>query len=223
MSTVSEHLQGRLTLLTNQKPTAQKLESDSALEKKLVGQDGLGFSDMIDVVNPLQHIPVVSKIYQAVTGDEMGAAANIAGAALFGGPIGAGIAALGELFGMAADATQTETPEVSQPKATLLTATSEPQNDAIEVESNEENTDHIAFRLGIDTVEDNSVAEPTKSEQAAKELANAVKPQNGILLTNPNVNDVAMRALGGNSIPDQIYRQVQTLDPLYAAAVDMKR
>ena len=40
------------------------------------------------MINPLQHIPVVSSIYRAITGDEISPAARLAGGALFGGPIG---------------------------------------------------------------------------------------------------------------------------------------
>lgn len=55
----------------------------------IVNDDFFGsFADVLDVINPLQHIPVVSDIYQAATGDTMGAAARIAGGALLGGPIG---------------------------------------------------------------------------------------------------------------------------------------
>lgn len=48
-----------------------------------------GFSDIVDMVNPLQHIPVVSSLYQGATGDTIGAIAKIIGGAIFGGPIGA--------------------------------------------------------------------------------------------------------------------------------------
>lgn len=47
---------------------------------------------ILDVINPLQHIPVVSTIYRHLTGDEISPMARIAGDALYGGPIGAGVA-----------------------------------------------------------------------------------------------------------------------------------
>ncbi len=47
------------------------------------------FGDILDVVNPLQHIPVVSSIYRELTGDEIGPAPRIMGGALFGGIVGA--------------------------------------------------------------------------------------------------------------------------------------
>ncbi len=49
----------------------------------------LSFSDLIDIVNPLQHIPVVSSIYRSITGDEISNPARVAGSTLFFGPLGA--------------------------------------------------------------------------------------------------------------------------------------
>ncbi len=43
---------------------------------------------LIDVINPLQHIPVVSTIYRQITGDEITPAARLIGGGLFAGPIG---------------------------------------------------------------------------------------------------------------------------------------
>lgn len=55
----------------------------------LFGKDGFTFGDFLDIINPLQHIPVVSTIYRAITGDKINPGARIAGGGLFGGPIGA--------------------------------------------------------------------------------------------------------------------------------------
>lgn len=52
------------------------------------GTDGLQFGDILDSINPLQHIPIVSSIYRRMTGDELAPGARIGGGALFGGPIG---------------------------------------------------------------------------------------------------------------------------------------
>jgi hypothetical protein len=51
------------------------------------GQE-LTFSDLLDTINPLQHIPVVAQIYRHLTGDTISPAARVAGGALYGGPIG---------------------------------------------------------------------------------------------------------------------------------------
>ena len=52
------------------------------------GEDGFTFSDLVDLVNPLQHIPVVSTIYRALTGDDIAPAARILGGSVLGGPLG---------------------------------------------------------------------------------------------------------------------------------------
>lgn len=54
--------------------------------------DGPSFSDVLDVINPLQHIPIINTIYQHLTGDKEGAVADLAGGMLWGGPIGLGAA-----------------------------------------------------------------------------------------------------------------------------------
>ncbi len=48
----------------------------------------LTFSDVLDTLNPLQHIPVVSQIYRHLTGDTISPAARVAGDTLYGGPVG---------------------------------------------------------------------------------------------------------------------------------------
>ena len=55
----------------------------------LWGSDGFGFDDLVDVVNPLQHLPVVSVLYRELTGDEIGFAPRLLGGGLYGGVIGA--------------------------------------------------------------------------------------------------------------------------------------
>jgi len=60
----------------------------------------MSFGDFMDMINPLEHIPVVSSVYRAVTGDTINPVSRIAGDALYGGAMGvasAGIAALGAI------------------------------------------------------------------------------------------------------------------------------
>lgn len=49
----------------------------------------LSFDDLIDVINPLQHLPIVSSVYRALTGDEISPHARAVGGGLYGGPVGA--------------------------------------------------------------------------------------------------------------------------------------
>jgi hypothetical protein len=48
----------------------------------------LTFWDLLDVVNPLQHLPIISTIYRELTGDEIHGTARIMGGALYGGVVG---------------------------------------------------------------------------------------------------------------------------------------
>ena len=47
------------------------------------------FHHILDVINPLQHLPVIGTIYRAITGDHIGKIEKIAGDALYGGLWGA--------------------------------------------------------------------------------------------------------------------------------------
>ena len=51
------------------------------------GDDDFGH-DLLEIVNPLQHIPLVSTIYRQLTGDKIGPMERIAGDALYGGLLG---------------------------------------------------------------------------------------------------------------------------------------
>jgi hypothetical protein len=70
-------------------PIAPPAPAPPAAAAPAAGADGdLSFWDFIDIINPLQHIPIVSNIWRAVTGDEIRPQAQVAGDILFGGPIG---------------------------------------------------------------------------------------------------------------------------------------
>jgi hypothetical protein len=47
------------------------------------------FHHLLDVINPLQHLPVISTIYRAITGEHIGTVERIAGDTLYGGLWGA--------------------------------------------------------------------------------------------------------------------------------------
>ena len=61
--------------------------------QRALGHDGssagdFSFGDFLDIINPLQHIPLVSNLYRAITGDEISPHARVLGDTLFGGPSG---------------------------------------------------------------------------------------------------------------------------------------
>lgn len=51
----------------------------------LWGDDGFGFDDFLDAVNPLQHIPLIGTLYREIVGDEIGVVSRLVGGALFAG------------------------------------------------------------------------------------------------------------------------------------------
>lgn len=53
--------------------------------KLFLGEDGkFGFDDFLDIINPLQHIPLVNIAYRELTGDTIDGAAQLLGAIPFG-------------------------------------------------------------------------------------------------------------------------------------------
>lgn len=76
----------------SQSAAAQK--SDSAESDPENGFIGF-LKSVLDVINPLQHLPVIGTMYRHLTGDEIGATARVAGGALYGGPIGAALGVVG--------------------------------------------------------------------------------------------------------------------------------
>jgi hypothetical protein len=53
--------------------------------------DAFGFGDILDMINPLQNLPIVGSLYRAVTGDTIKPASQVVGGTLFGGMVGFGI------------------------------------------------------------------------------------------------------------------------------------
>lgn len=70
-------------------PSAQE-----SAETALWGEDGFTFGDLLDIVNPLQQLPVVSTVYREISGETISTVSRLAGGALLGGPIGFLVAAL---------------------------------------------------------------------------------------------------------------------------------
>ena len=56
-------------------------------------ESDFSFSDILDAVNPLHHLPIISTMYRNVTGDALSGLAKLTGSALFFGPLGLKIAA----------------------------------------------------------------------------------------------------------------------------------
>lgn len=63
--------------------------STVAATEAATDEDGFSFDDLLDIVNPLQHLPVVSTVYREITGDEIRPESRVLGGGLFGGILGA--------------------------------------------------------------------------------------------------------------------------------------
>ena len=69
-------------------PLARVEPPEGYRRMKLWAADEFSFADILDFINPLQHIPVVSTIYRQLTGDRIGALAQLTMGGILGGPIG---------------------------------------------------------------------------------------------------------------------------------------
>ncbi len=68
--------------------TAPRAPATAPSDSGFWGADGLTFGDILDLINPLQHVPIVSTLYRSFTGDDISTGARVLGGALFGGVIG---------------------------------------------------------------------------------------------------------------------------------------
>ncbi len=131
-------------------PPAPGSSSDAASSSagasgpKLWSHGSFSFKDLLDIVNPLQHIPVVGSIYRYLTGDEPSGGARIVGDSIYGGPIGFGVSAvstalltnskgedlgerlLADVFGPRDGATTLSTPKVASATPTSAPASATP-------------------------------------------------------------------------------------------------
>jgi hypothetical protein len=70
------------------KANAQTASAAPATKTASAGDGKSFWDDVLDVVNPLQHLPIVGTIYRSITGDKMGDLEKVAGDTLYGGPLG---------------------------------------------------------------------------------------------------------------------------------------
>jgi hypothetical protein len=83
--------QSRSDYFTREAPTRIDIRPQSAAsggESSFFGEDGLTFRDVLDAVNPLNHIPVISDMLASATGHTASTASRLVGGTLMGGPIG---------------------------------------------------------------------------------------------------------------------------------------
>jgi hypothetical protein len=67
-------------------PDSKRVNAEKKAEKSfnLWENSKMGFGDFVDIINPLQHIPIIATIYRNRTGDTLGFASRVIGGALWG-------------------------------------------------------------------------------------------------------------------------------------------
>lgn len=145
------------------------------------GEDGLTFRDVLDVVNPLQHIPLIGTLYRKLTGDTIDPAMRIAGGALFGGPIGAIASTVAVAFNASL---QTSPGVVEEPGTRLAGETPEPSETPLVADPpvNRGLSVHVQFRPGV-----------VGSETAEQPVA-TVQPRRGGWMVAQAYGDIIDRA-----------------------------
>jgi hypothetical protein len=79
----------QITIYPQAEPSLSPYQQTKARAPDIENNDFFSsFADLLDVINPLQHIPGLSGLYRQLSGDEISSGARVAGGALFGGPIG---------------------------------------------------------------------------------------------------------------------------------------
>jgi hypothetical protein len=79
-----------MTAFVSNRPEFHPPISQERYEEERRSQEmDMSFDDVVDTLNPLHHIPIVSAIYREISGDQISGTARVAGGTLFGGPLGA--------------------------------------------------------------------------------------------------------------------------------------
>ena len=83
-------------------PAVQGQAPAAAAATAASGDSGFSFgtvlNDLLDIVNPLQHFPVISTLYRHLTGDKIDVPEKLAGDLLYGGPMGLAFSAGDTIF-----------------------------------------------------------------------------------------------------------------------------
>ncbi|MCU7834835.1 MAG: hypothetical protein KZQ83_06205 [gamma proteobacterium symbiont of Taylorina sp.] len=81
------------TVANHSVTTKSHLEPQTQQDESFWGDDGFTLADVIDMVNPMQHLPVISKYYRELTADDCSEGSRLVGdlgfGILFSGAMGA--------------------------------------------------------------------------------------------------------------------------------------
>jgi len=89
--TQHQNIEHKLSMTENSFDSSQNLKND--LNYNIINSNAkseeFGFGDLVDILNPLHHIPVASTLYRDITDDTIKPISQVVGGALFGGVLGA--------------------------------------------------------------------------------------------------------------------------------------
>lgn len=84
----------------NLSPYQQRLtKAPDIVNDDFFGEGGFSFKSVLDIINPLQQLPIISTAYRELTGDTISSGSRLAGGALFGGGVGFLVALANEIVG----------------------------------------------------------------------------------------------------------------------------
>ncbi len=78
-------------LSTESKAYALNMQGETQPNAQAKPDESFGFGDIVDMLNPLQNLPIVGNIYRSITGDTIKPASQVIGGTLFGGMLGFGL------------------------------------------------------------------------------------------------------------------------------------
>ncbi len=149
--------------------------------KPLWGEDGFTFDDVLDTVNPLQHIPLASTKYQEATGDTASEGAKLVGGLLFGVLTGG---VLGAVVALANSAVRHETGKDLPEHALALLEGDTPAGLAAQRQQSDELADapipDLAVRVSKDPSVDTRASRPV-NYFVDDELARSLHPGERLL------------------------------------------
>lgn len=173
------------------------------------GEDGFSFGALLDIINPLQHIPIISTVYRSLTGDTIGPGPRMIGGALLGGVAGFAASAVGAVVNA-----QTGKDIGEHALAALQGGGTNPT--AVAQASHPAMGKQVAMLSSADAVkampED---FDPPPSAEAV--LGTAAAPMGAMDIGKERT----IYALGGLENATQRYQQMQMMDRLHTTALGM--
>lgn len=94
-----------ITLAENSSNTANQTYDNN----EFFGKNGPCFRDLLDAINPLNHIPIISTLFSQATEHKASTASRLAGGALLGGPVGFAASLMDVVFEYATGSSTSDT------------------------------------------------------------------------------------------------------------------